>query len=58
MLEPQIKNGISVAIRIRPFNERENKLGEWEPSVTYDDCSVQTRTNPPTKYSFGKSSPY
>jgi hypothetical protein len=44
--------GISVAIRIRPFNQRELKV-ESESALVNDHQSILVRSNPPTQFNFG-----
>jgi hypothetical protein len=51
-MEPD-RTGISVVVRIRPFNQREKRLGEQKESVSHDSTSVQVLTTPSTTYSFG-----
>jgi hypothetical protein len=45
--------GIKVAIRIRPFNQRELKHGEPESCLINDHQSIQTRTAPIMQFNFG-----
>lgn len=46
--------GVSVAIRIRPFNQREIKMGELETVIAVEGNSVISKTSPVNQFHFGK----
>ncbi len=51
-LNNQIETGVSVAIRVRPFNQRELRSGEQEPSLVLEHQSLTTRSPPTIQFNF------
>jgi hypothetical protein len=55
IMQTESETGISVAIRIRPLNQRELRNGETEPALVHEHQSILVRSNPPNQFNFGIS---
>jgi hypothetical protein len=47
---------INVAVRVRPFNQREIKNGDLESVLAVERDSINTKTTPTNQFHFGKFS--
>lgn len=52
-MNKSVEVGVSVAIRVRPFNERELRNGGVETSLLIEGNSLVTRTTPSNQFNFG-----